>query len=113
MNKWPEKSFAESDFCVTFNSECSESRIIRGWESVLNYLDQEMFPGGEYSHHSPCCDLHDEDCWRLLDNASDGDRRHTFEQVEFGYCVGIHIARITDKEIVERVERVTACEDAG
>ena len=95
--------FEESWFVVTFTGECPESKLIKGWENVLDYIDQEMgnkdpdMPP-EASVRSPCCDLHDADCWGLLNGHYQyaTDERHTFSRSEFGYCVGLQIVRVTE-----------------
>src|ERR1051325_4392356 len=92
------KSFEDSDFCVTFTGECPDSRVIRGWSNVLDYINKEVHEGLDYSCRSPCCELHDADNWSDLGQVyqtPDGDQRHKFSNGEYAYCVGLHIVRLT------------------
>jgi hypothetical protein len=91
------KPFAESDFVVTFFGEAPDSRIVRTWEGVLDYIDQEIGAKDDgYSVRDPDWELHAPDHWTHLDICIDGgeDTRHTFSQSEFVYCVGISIVRL-------------------
>ncbi len=92
--------FNESDFVVTFFGECPESRVVRTWDRTLTYIDHETHPDGEYSVREVGCELHDPDHWTHLDDTDHDDTRHTFQQNEFFYCVGLSIIRLTDSAIL-------------
>jgi hypothetical protein len=91
------KPFKDSLFVVAFHSECACSEIIRGWETVLDYLDGELgYDTVDYTVRDPNNELHDRRHW-LTHNCftEDGDQRLMFSMSEFAYCVGLTILRIT------------------
>ncbi len=89
--------FLDSDFVVTFTGEAADSRVIRGWDRVLSYIDQAVgadHDGWTCRDPEGAPDLHDPDCWTRLDYEA-GDNRHLLSIGEFVYCVGLHITRLT------------------
>ena len=104
------RPFAECDFVVTFTGECPESKLVHGWEAVLDYINSQINdetngdrdPDTYYDVRQPECDLHNVDNWGTLGccYANNDDERHTFESGEFVYCVGLQITRITEYDHV-------------
>lgn len=97
------RSFNESTFVVTFLSECSESKLIEGWDNVLDYINKEIdVPdrNAEGSFFNPCCDVHDEDSWTQLESYARTDvtdLRHVYDS-EIDEGVTLRITRITEYE---------------
>lgn len=98
------RPFAKSDFVVTFYGECPASKLITGWEEVLDYIDKEINGDLEKDDdrridiRSNDCKFNDPDSWATLGSCYIGndDERHTYSEPEFIYCVGLAIVRITE-----------------
>lgn len=90
--------FCDSDFLVVWTGEYQDARVIRGWDSVLAYLDESVNAKEDgWSCREPDgCGLHEHDNWLLLGScAEDDDRRFVYENSEFVYCSGLRIVRLT------------------
>lgn len=96
----PAKPFTESLFVVVFYGEGAGSTLVRGWENVQDFIDSELhnedYP--EASVKSPCCEIHDPDCWTMGLEINDSDQRLKFSKSEFAYCVGLEIIRVLEND---------------
>jgi hypothetical protein len=92
--------FEDATFVVLFTGEGACSTLIKGWDSVLQFIDDQLqnedFP--DASVRSPCCDLHDDDNWTHGRELVTDDTRLAFSKSEFAYCVGLEIIRVIDSK---------------
>lgn len=94
------RTFEESDFLVVFTGEYPSSRLIRGWDRVLSYLDYEATNQSEEESYrnSENTRLHDMDNWSLLGSTyldNGGDERFEFSE-DIGEMSHVTITRITE-----------------
>lgn len=94
------KPFAESDFVVVFTGEAPDSRVIRGFDRVLSYLDYmatNRSPAESYRNENNT-GIHSPDSWTHLSCGTEcahGDTRFEFQE-GIGECCHVTVTRLTN-----------------